>query len=97
MPTMSWDPAVASACLAAASGEPVNHLTEAPEAMVEQGPEGQEDMASSPEEVAPADPHPEVSTVSLLPWGSAHNLHAEVLLCMRLLLPGMDDRTLNAV
>ena len=74
---MSWDPAVASACLAAASEEPVNYLTEAVETMVEQRPEVQEDVASSPEEVAPADPHPEVSTVSLLPWGFAHNLHAE--------------------
>ncbi len=73
---MPWcNPAVASLCLAAASGELVNHLTEAPEAMLERRPAAQEDVArSSEEEVAPAHPLTDIITVSLLPWCYAPDL-----------------------
>jgi len=75
VPTMPWwDPAVASGCLAAASGDPGLQSTMGSEAMLEQGPEAQEDVASSREEVAPADPHSDISTVSLLPWCCAPDL-----------------------
>ncbi len=70
VPTMPcWDPAVASAC-----GQPVTPPTEAVEAMLDQTSEAQENVPSSPEAVAPADPHLEVSTVSLLPWRFATDL-----------------------
>ncbi|KAL0020415.1 hypothetical protein WJX77_000683 [Trebouxia sp. C0004] len=68
VPTMPWwDPTVASACFAAASGEPGDHPTQYPQSMLQQGTEAQSDLAIPCEEMASAADDAEIQAA-----GGAH-------------------------